>query len=642
MTVKTLDVICLGRLAVDFYSQQIGSPLEAISSAAMYLGGSSGNVAYGTARLGLKSAMLTRLGNEQMGRFLIDELAAVGCDTSQIQLDDDRLTGLVILGIADKDTFPLLFCRENVADMAIDASLIKEEVIASARALAITGTHLSTPQSAATCRVAIEYARKNGTKVCLDIDYRPVLWGLTGKGEGENRYVADRQVTDLLQSFVPLLDLIVGTEEEIHIAGGSDDTIECLKRLRAITAAEIVVKRGPYGASCFASDIPDTLDEGVTVKGVRVEVLNVLGAGDAFMSGFLRGWIGGEGLETSLRYANACGALVVSRHGCAPSMPTAEELDHYIAHADQILRPDEDDYLNYLHRVTTRRNDWHDLCVLAFDHRWQFQEMAGQAVGDDRDVPYLKTLILKGAIEGARRCGLDPAGALQPGILCDDIYGQDTLNAITGSGWWIGRPVELPRSLPLEFEYGNNVGQHLTTWPREQVVKCLVFYHPDDPVELRLQQERKVKDLYDACCFSGHELLLEVIPPSDSEVDDTTMPRIMTRFYHLAVYPDWWKLPSQPASYWPAIDRVIDRYAPHCRGIVILGLDQPIAQLAQGFREAGQSKWVKGFAIGRTIFAEPCRQWLAGDLSDEKMIEHIADRYQEMVGIWQQRHQELS
>jgi 5-dehydro-2-deoxygluconokinase len=183
------------------------------------------------------------------------------------------------------------------------------------------------------------------------------------------------------------------------------------------------------------------------------------------------------------------------------------------------------------------------------------------------------------------------------------------------------------------------VGQHLTTWPREHVVKCLVSYHPDDPEELRLLQEQKVKDLYDACCFSGHELLLEVIPPADISVDETTLPRAMTRFYNLSIYPDWWKLPSQPSQYWPPIDEVIDRHAPHCRGIVILGLDQPVRQLAQGFQDSCRAKWVKGFAVGRTIFGEPAKEWLSGKLTDGQLIEHIAARYHEMVTLWQQRHQ---
>jgi 5-dehydro-2-deoxygluconokinase len=139
------DLACLGRLAVDLYAQQVGAPLEDVSSFAKYLGGSSANIAFGVARLGLRAAMVSRVGDEQMGRFLTDTLAREGCDVSQIQVDPQRLTGLVLLGLKDRDTFPLLFYRENCADMALDAEQIDGQFIADCRALLITGTHLSAP-----------------------------------------------------------------------------------------------------------------------------------------------------------------------------------------------------------------------------------------------------------------------------------------------------------------------------------------------------------------------------------------------------------------------------------------------------------------------------------------------------------------
>ncbi|WP_232060582.1 PfkB family carbohydrate kinase, partial [Vibrio ponticus] len=175
---KKLDVICMGRIAVDLYGQQIGSRLEDMTTFSKYLGGSSGNVAYGTAVQGLKSAMLARVGDEHMGRFLREELASVGCDTSHLITDKERLTALVILGIKDEDTFPLIFYRDNCADMAITKEDVSEEFIASARCLAITGTHLSHPQTREAVLTALKYARKHGVKTALDIDYRPVLWGL--------------------------------------------------------------------------------------------------------------------------------------------------------------------------------------------------------------------------------------------------------------------------------------------------------------------------------------------------------------------------------------------------------------------------------------------------------------------------------
>jgi 5-dehydro-2-deoxygluconokinase len=208
---RPFDLACLGRLAVDFYAQQFGSRLEDARSMAMYLGGSSANLAFGVARLGLKSAMISRVGHEQMGRFLTESLQAEGCDTSQVQVDPERLTALVLLGLKDRDTFPLLFVRENCADMAVDAALIDEAFIAQCRALAITGTHLSTPGTRAASLTALRYAKQHGVVRVLDIDYRPVLWGLTTRGAGDNRYVADAHVTQQLQEVLPEFDLLVGT-----------------------------------------------------------------------------------------------------------------------------------------------------------------------------------------------------------------------------------------------------------------------------------------------------------------------------------------------------------------------------------------------------------------------------------------------
>ncbi len=185
-------------------------------------------MAYGTAIQGLKSGMLARVGDEHMGRFLREELQRVGADTRCLITDKQRLTGLVILGIKDQETFPLIFYRENCADMALTPDDIDEAYIASSRALAITGTHLSHPNTRAAVLKALEYARCHGLRTALDIDYRPVL-GLTSLGDGETRFVESDQVTRELQEVLHHFDLIVGTEEEFHIAGGSTDTLTALK-----------------------------------------------------------------------------------------------------------------------------------------------------------------------------------------------------------------------------------------------------------------------------------------------------------------------------------------------------------------------------------------------------------------------------
>ncbi len=627
---RPLDLICLGRVAVDLYAEQIGSRLEDVTSFAKYLGGSSGNMAYGTARLGLRSSMLSRVGEEQMGNFVREELERAGVDTTAVQTDPERHTGLVLLALKDRDSFPLLFYRRDCADMAIDADAIDPAFIGRARALAITGTHFSSETTRRACRKALDAAAEHGVKRVLDIDYRPVLWGLTAPGDGETRFIADETVTTDLQPWLSAFDLIVGTEEEFHIAGGSTDTLESLRAVRRVSEATLVCKLGPLGCVVFEGEIPERIEDGILVKGVKVEVLNVLGAGDAFMSGLLRGWLRGEDWQTSATYANACGALVVSRHGCAPAMPTEEELFDYLARRDALKRPDKDDHLNHLHRVTTRSfAAWPEVCGLAFDHRRQLTDMAREEYADPARLPTLKRLLVQAAEEGARR-----GGQQAPAILVDDVLGQDALNEASGRGWWIGRPVELPGSRPLRFQHGDDLGSRLRHWPTEHVIKCLVFYHPDDSLGLRLEQEARLRQLYQAACASGLELLVEVIPPAGMAVDDTTLPRSLQRLYNLGIRPDWWKLPALSDAAWQAVGRIIDAEDPHCRGVVLLGLDAPMEEMKRGFAPAARQPHCKGFTVGRTLFAAASRDWLGDRIDDAALVARVADNYAELIQEW--------
>ena len=630
--VKNFDLICLGRLAVDFYGNQIGSRLEDTSTFSKYLGGSSANVAYGAARQGLKTSMLARVGDEHMGRFLKEELDRAGVDTSNIISDPTRLTALVILGIKDRETFPLIFYRDNCADMALIKDDINEDYISSSKALAITGTHLSHKDTREAVLTALSFATKHGLKRILDIDFRPVLWGLTDLGDGETRFIASKHVTSELQEVLNHFDLIVGTEEEFHIAGGNTDTLKALKNVRKFSNAILVCKRGALGCSVFKDEIPNHLDEGLTITGVKVEVLNVLGAGDAFMSGFLRGYLSGESLEESCKYANACGALVVSRHGCAPAMPTREELDYYLSEEKNIPRPDIDDHLNHLHRVTTRSKNWKELFLLAFDHRSQFIEMAIESNSSLNRVADLKQLILKAFIEVTEEDSLKG----KTGVFIDQTFGQNELNNVTGQGFWIARPIELPGSKPLRLEHGN-IGTQLMSWPIEQVVKCLVFYDPDDTNMLRIQQEDLIKEVYEACLKTGHEILLELIIPNAPNLETNKYLRSIQRIYNIGIKPDWWKLPPFSKNNWNLLDSLIEQNDPYCRGVVILGLGADKQKLNIGFKQASTSKYVKGFAVGRTIFAKPSNKWLNKDIDDRTLIKEVKENYREIIQMWNKR-----
>ena len=202
---------------------------------------------------------------------------------------------------------------------------------------------------------------------------------------------------------------------------------------------------------------------------------------------------------------------------------------------------------------------------------------------------------------------------------------------------WIGRPIETPGSRPVTFDSTENIGLHLTSWPVAHVIKCLVFYHPDDPEDLRLEQERQCTILFDACRRTGHELLLEVIPSkSAAPVGPDTLARAMTRFYALGIHPDWWKLP-QPGSEaaWEAIAGTIAAHDPHCRGVLLLGLDAPEAELEAAFALAARQPVCKGFAVGRTIFGKPAEAWFKGEIDDRQAVASMAAGYRRLIEAWE-------
>ena len=631
---RQLDLICLGRLGVDLYAQQVGARLEDVASFAKYLGGSSANIAFGTARLGLKSAMLSRVGDDHMGRFLVESLVREGCDVSGITVDPQRLTAMVLLGLKDRETFPLVFYRENCADMALCAADISEAFIASSKALLITGTHFSTDGVYQASLQALDYAEQHGVKRVLDIDYRPVLWGLAGKADGETRFVADQSVSQHLQGILPRFDLIVGTEEEFLIAGASHDLQSALRTVRQLTAATLVVKLGPQGCTVIHGAIPARLEDGAIYPGVRVEVLNVLGAGDAFMAGFLSGWLNEADDPRCCQLANACGGLVVSRHACAPAMPTLAELHYLFSSPVPITRPDQDPVLQRLHQVSVPRKAWKQLFVFAFDHRWQLLELAQKGGQDPARISAIKQLFIQ-AVERVEGKLHEQGVEADVGILADQRFGQDALNAATGRGWWVARPVEVQGSRPLAFEHGRSIGSNLIGWPQEQIIKCLVQFHPDDEPLLRLEQEAQLKGLYQAAQASGHELLLEVVPPKDhpSTYPDVLY-RSLKRLYNLGIYPAWWKIEAQSAEQWHQLDELIEERDPYCRGVVLLGLNAPAHSLAEGFQQASQSRTCRGFAVGRTIFQEPSRAWMAGEIDDETLIQQVQQTFEQLIQAW--------
>jgi len=358
----------------------------------------------------------------------------------------------------------------------------------------------------------------------------------------------------------------------------------------------------------------------------------VLGAGDGFMSGLLRGWLDNAPWPVALKYANACGAFAVSRHGCTPAYPSWEELQFFFGRG--IKQPDlrNDFELEQVHWATNRAGDWSSLKTFAFDHRLQLEEMDGYT--PDKGGAF-KELCLSAALKVQ-------AGKAGYGILCDNRIGRAALHRASGTGLWVGRPTELPGSRPIAFEpeLGEDLGG-LREWARENVVKLLVFCHPDDDETTTNLQMERVKRLFTAARRNGLEFLLEIIPSKVGSVDDETSATLIQSFYDAGIYPDWWKLePFKTDAAWANAVNAIVRNDPRTRGIVVLGLDAAQEELAASFALAAKQPLVKGFAVGRTIFGDAARAWMKAEMTDAQAIEQMAERYAILCETWDTAREE--
>ena len=292
MSEKDFDLICIGRSCVDLYSGEFGVPLERAMTFTKSVGGSPMNIAIGTSRLGLRVGAITGVGQEDNGRYLKWQLSCEGVDVSAVKTDPKRLTAMVLLSIRGDNDFPLIQYRENCADMGLTAEDIEPDYLARAGAVLVTGTHLSREGVRSATMKVLETAKRLGLKCILDIDFRPNLWGLQGHDAGSSRWAeASEQVTAEYKKVLPYFDLIVGTEEEFFIAGGKTEAMEALREVRRLSKALLVFKLGDKGCAALPGDIPDSFVDEVVYPGFPVKVFNSIGAGDGFMSGFLRGWL---------------------------------------------------------------------------------------------------------------------------------------------------------------------------------------------------------------------------------------------------------------------------------------------------------------------------------------------------------------
>jgi 5-dehydro-2-deoxygluconokinase len=337
-TRKTYDLIAMGRSSIDLYSNDIGAPFEEITSFAAYVGGCPTNISVGSRRLGLRSALLTAVGEDQVGNFILHFLGREGVETRFIPRKPGRRSSAVVLGIEPPDRFPLTYYRDNCADIELTIDDVLATPLADCHALLISGTGLSKEPSRSATLFASEIAHQAGATVLLDIDYRPDQW------------TDQRAFGVTLRATLRLVDIVIGTEDEINAATLTDaaqisiahsqisdarvrgDTDSAIQELLTLGPRVLVHKRGASGSSVHLVEKPGAGEtRRIDAPGFPVEVQNILGAGDAFAAGFIFGVVHGWDWHKAARMGNACGAILVTRHGCANFMPTHAEVTAFVS-----------------------------------------------------------------------------------------------------------------------------------------------------------------------------------------------------------------------------------------------------------------------------------------------------------------------
>ena len=321
------DLITVGRVSLDLFAREIGAEFRDIRSFETSVGGSPVNIAIGTSRLGLRAIAFTAVGDDEVGRFVRRYLARQGVNTDYIAVKPERRTGMAVVGVQPPDQFPLVFYRENPADIHLSISEAQALPIDKTRALSLSGTALSRGDTRDVVMYLAEAARHRGLTTFVDLDLRPDQWAHP-LAYGLN-----------LRPVLPFCDALIGTEEEFYAAfSPTPEPVMAgealsdraglhalLQRHCAESDAVLIVKRGDRGVTLLQGDGQ------VDVPGYPVKVLNTVGAGDGFASGLIFGWAQAWGWERAARFANACGALVVTRQGCARALPRRDEVEQFIS-----------------------------------------------------------------------------------------------------------------------------------------------------------------------------------------------------------------------------------------------------------------------------------------------------------------------
>lgn len=323
-TDRPIDFVAIGRLCIDLNANEINRPMEETMTFTKYVGGSPANISIGMSRLGQKTAFIGKVANDQMGRFIVDYLQRNGIETSNVVTDQTgAVTGLAFTEIKSPTDCSILMYRDHVADLLLEPSEVQEELIARSKILLISGTALAKSPSREAVFLALQYAKKHGTVIAFDIDYRPYTWASEAETAVYYNLAAEK------------CDIIIGTREEFNTMERFESNAEHSDQVTAnkwfdFSAKIVVIKHGKEGSIAYTQD-------GVShqAQSFPAKVIKTFGAGDSYASGFLYGVMQGWTMEKSMEYGSAAASIVISSHSCSDAMPTNLQIQEYMERCRQ-------------------------------------------------------------------------------------------------------------------------------------------------------------------------------------------------------------------------------------------------------------------------------------------------------------------
>ena len=320
------DTLHMGRSSIDLYSDDIGAPFVDITRFAAFVGGSPTNISVGVKRLGLNSALLTAVGDDLVGDFILNFLNKEGVATEFIPRKPGYRSSAVLLGIEPPNRFPLVYYRENCADMQMTIDDVWAAPIRDTKVFQFAGTNLYAEPCRSATMMATGIARHAGAEVVLDVDFRPDQWhdvrafGIAIRAVLKDVDIVIATDDELNAAMLVQNEQMTLTHSQVSDARGSGDVEASIRAVMQHGPKAVVRKRGLDGSRVYLNDGTQ-----IDAEAFPVEVLNTLGAGDAYAAGFLYGHVNGWGWHKSARLANACGAILATKQGCANFMPTLEE-----------------------------------------------------------------------------------------------------------------------------------------------------------------------------------------------------------------------------------------------------------------------------------------------------------------------------